>query len=338
MVKSYFFARLGIVSKSSVGQIMKPTLIATLVLWASAGYAVDGDLDKNGVVDFADFFIFADNFGKEGLPEIIDTVKVTIFDTLTVEVQNVVYDTLVIDRATVFDTVIYGREEIRFAPALPPSEISQALQVRSKIDIGAFSSSMLVEIVNENTVSLKGVSLRLTVRDNDGSVIFTDEDRFAIDRLIAADTRVASMYLSSPSSDVTDQIQAGNYSIDIVWSEEVDEVNNISLQLKNITYGSPFSIAGEIENTTDLTVESFSIYFYGRDLNGNPFYYQRFSERTFGILPGGTAPFSIDMVYKPDFESSVSRDEFSELYYYIQWDWTTTSYDNTEMFPFTKLF
>jgi hypothetical protein len=297
------------------------------LLWASVAYGVTGDLNKDGTVDFDDFFLFADNFGKSGLPEIIDTVKVTIFDTLTVEVQNVVYD-----------TVIFGREEIRFAPAPPPSEISQALQVRSKIDIGAFLSRMLVEIVNENTVSLKGVSLRLTVRDNDGSVIFTDEDRSAIDKLIAADTRVASMYLSSPSSDVIDQVQAGNYNIDIVWSEEVDEVNNISLQLKNITYGSPFSIAGEIENTTDLTVESFSIYFYGRDLNGNPFYYQLFSEGTFGILPGGTAPFSIDMVYKPDFASSVSRDEFSELYYYIQWDWTTTTYGNTEMFPFTKLF
>lgn len=47
-------------------------LIATLMLWASAGYAIDGDLDKNGVVDFADFFIFADNFGLTGEVETSD--------------------------------------------------------------------------------------------------------------------------------------------------------------------------------------------------------------------------------------------------------------------------
>ena len=38
--------------------------------------AVLGDLNRDGVVDFDDFFILADNFGKRGSPEQIDTVYV----------------------------------------------------------------------------------------------------------------------------------------------------------------------------------------------------------------------------------------------------------------------
>ena len=75
---------------------MKWILIATLLLmWVSAGYAIPGDLNLDGVVDFSDFFIFSDNFGKEGSP---DTLRVVVHDTVRV----VVHDTL---RIEIFDTV-----------------------------------------------------------------------------------------------------------------------------------------------------------------------------------------------------------------------------------------
>ena len=118
----------------------------------------------------------------------------------------------------------------------------------------------------------------------------------------------------------------------------VEEVNNVSLQIAGVTYGSPFSIIGEIENTTDLTVESFTIYFYGRDADGNPTYFETFSESTFQILPGGTAPFMIDAILKPDFETYVTQDEVSELYYYIHWQWTTSTFSELEVSPLTRLF
>jgi len=41
-------------------------LIAVIIMWASAGEAVTGDLNRDGTVDFDDFFLFADNFGKSG--------------------------------------------------------------------------------------------------------------------------------------------------------------------------------------------------------------------------------------------------------------------------------
>jgi hypothetical protein len=36
------------------------------LLWAGAGFAITGDLNKDGTVNFDDFFLFSDNFGKSG--------------------------------------------------------------------------------------------------------------------------------------------------------------------------------------------------------------------------------------------------------------------------------
>ena len=314
---------------------MKRILItALLLIWASAGYGVPGDLNRDSVVDFDDFFIFADNFGMEGSPDVIDTVEVTIFDTLTVqridslevtvydtlvvEIQHVVYDTLVIDHATVFDTVIFGREEIRFAPPPPPSEINQSLTIRSSLLSRRFLTSLTGEIANTSSASLKYVSLRLTVRDPDGLVIHLESDDYSINRLVAGDTRIFQTDLYGEEENVLDNIRAGNYSIDVAWSEEIEQVNNVSIRIREgtIQYASPFAIMGEVENTTDLTVRYFTIHFYGRDSSGNPTYYTSYSEDTFGIPPGGTAPFSVDKEVL-DMDSYLGREEIAELYYYI---------------------
>jgi hypothetical protein len=45
------------------------------LLWASVAYGVTGDLNKDGTVDFDDFFLFADNFGKSGLLSYLDVRK-----------------------------------------------------------------------------------------------------------------------------------------------------------------------------------------------------------------------------------------------------------------------
>ena len=46
------------------------------VLLTSPAYAILGDLNRDGRVDYVDFFVFADNFGKEGPPEPADTIVV----------------------------------------------------------------------------------------------------------------------------------------------------------------------------------------------------------------------------------------------------------------------
>ncbi len=72
---------------------MNLILITTLLLWANVAYCVVGDLNKDGVVNFGDFFILADNFGKEGVPEPPDTIVYTstevIIDTTVTYISSV---------------------------------------------------------------------------------------------------------------------------------------------------------------------------------------------------------------------------------------------------------
>lgn len=65
---------------------MKRLLSFVLLAMACPAFGVLGDLDRSGTVDFADFFLFADNFGKTGTPEPVgrDTVRVIHVDTVTV--------------------------------------------------------------------------------------------------------------------------------------------------------------------------------------------------------------------------------------------------------------
>ena len=73
--------------------------------------ATPGDLNGDGVVDFADFFILADNFGKTRPPAHGDTIIVIRRDTLVhfVERERVVRDTVEVlmeNRVTLHDTVL----------------------------------------------------------------------------------------------------------------------------------------------------------------------------------------------------------------------------------------
>lgn len=301
--------------------------------------AIPGDINQDGTVNFDDFFILADNFGKKGPPQIIDTTRVTIFDTLKVEIQSVIYDTLVIDRATVYDTIFFGREPIRLAPPPPPSQIAQAQVIKSALITRGFSTNIIGEIYNPSTASLSDVRLRLTVRNNGGLVLFT-ETFTATYRLLAGDTRAFSDYiLSSTDAEILDNIRAGNSTFDVSWGDEIKQINNVSLGIKpnSLVIADPFALSGEVENTSESSVQDFTIYFYGRDHNGNPFLLDSFGESTFGIPPGGSSPFSIDKEYLGSGEY-MPKSDVAELYYYIQWRWTTSSYSELEISPFTRVF
>ena len=60
---------------------------------ANIAEAIDGDLDLDGDVDFQDFLILVQNFGKQGPPSPVrtDTVYVTKTDTVFTTIRDTIY-------------------------------------------------------------------------------------------------------------------------------------------------------------------------------------------------------------------------------------------------------
>ncbi|GEM_PF-4858001 len=116
-------------------------------------------------------------------------------------------------------------------------------------------------------------------------------------------------------------------------------MNNVSLRLKenSLRIGDPFEFSGEIENTSDLSVKSFEIVCVGKDSEGKVVYHENFSEGTFGIPPGGSAPFSISEVALDYGGPYFNRADLQKLFYYIRWQWTTSGYFEYEETPYTEL-
>ena len=68
--------------------------------------AVTGDLNLDGKVDFDDFFIFADNFGRTGQPAAAETVLTTRRDTVVHFIERTLHDTVTVERTiTLRDTL-----------------------------------------------------------------------------------------------------------------------------------------------------------------------------------------------------------------------------------------
>ena len=64
-----------------------------IIATANSAEAIDGDLDRDGDVDFQDFLILVQNFGKEGppAPARTDTIYVTKTDTLFTTIRDTIY-------------------------------------------------------------------------------------------------------------------------------------------------------------------------------------------------------------------------------------------------------
>lgn len=74
-------------------------VILVVLAVGSPAAAVTGDLNRDGIVNFDDFFIFADNFNRTGSPEDVDTIVVTVRDTVTITLRDTITITV---RDTVF--------------------------------------------------------------------------------------------------------------------------------------------------------------------------------------------------------------------------------------------
>jgi Leucine-rich repeat (LRR) protein len=102
-----------------LGRMRSVLILAfALLLPAAPALALSADLNKDGVVNFDDFFLFGDQFGQSGDPDVSDTVVVIRRDTLVVIDTLVVLDTLsLIDNVYIdpADTVTRSGTPITFA-------------------------------------------------------------------------------------------------------------------------------------------------------------------------------------------------------------------------------
>ena len=118
---------------------MRQALVALVLLVLFGGqwvWGVPGDLNKDGVVDFADFFLFADNFGKTGDPEPTGTDTVTV-----VEVRRDTLERIIEREVTVRDTIF----EIR-------RDTLERIIERTVYDTVITTERDTVELVRERTI------------------------------------------------------------------------------------------------------------------------------------------------------------------------------------------
>ena len=135
-------------------------LLAIILITAPQVEAIDGDIDKDGDVDFSDFLILAQNFGKTGpppQPEQPDTVYVTKRDTIYVTV----IDTIYIDRGAPsipYDRDLYRhwidadrdcqdtRQEVLFAESIQPVTLDErGCRVISGVWVDAYTGQTFTD-------------------------------------------------------------------------------------------------------------------------------------------------------------------------------------------------
>jgi len=120
-------------------------LFAILLYLAPTADALSADLNRDGIVDFDDFFLFADQFGLTGEPDAPDTVVVVFRDTLAL------IDTVYIDPA---DTVTRVGTPITFA--------DPAVEFAVRDLVGVAQGDLLTGDVDGITVlNLSGLNISL---------------------------------------------------------------------------------------------------------------------------------------------------------------------------------
>ena len=303
---------------------MKRILLVSLMLfWTSAGYAVLGDLNRDGVVDFDDFFLFADNFGKEGVPEPLevlivrdtltvvrtDTITDIIRDTVTVvsldTIFEVIRDTVVIVRT---DTVFLGLPEIPTAPPIGQQTGIGVVEGSLSID-DVFVTNLYGEVANNSGTTAERVEIRFTLRDVDGKIIAVEGDQFEpiIWILAPGDRRPFKFFDVTGLTDLSDLERA---TFDITWNSESSKQLNNDLVLVQETLNIGSSIAGEIRNVGTEEARDIRITLIERNSVGQVMDFES-REVNFGdpLSAGSTGVF----------ESFLTDTGGAEIYYYISW-------------------
>jgi hypothetical protein len=133
-----------------------------VILWAFAlllpvvpATALSVDLNKDGVVDFDDFFLFGDQFGQYGAADVSDTVVVIHTDT----VQVVVHDTFVL---TLTDTVYIDSADTTASSGASISFDDPALEFAIRAVVGIDTGDLRTgDIADVTTLNLTSLSISL---------------------------------------------------------------------------------------------------------------------------------------------------------------------------------
>jgi len=280
-------------------KVLAGVCLALLVV-GPAG-AITGDLNKDGKVDFQDFFILAENFGKQGPVDPPDTVIVVQVDTLTV----VRVDTVIVVQ---LDTVFLGLPEIPIAP--PIDQVTGVEIVEESLFVGGFfTTDVSGLIVNNTTKTYENVSVRLIIRDADGKILAVEDHHFepTIYVLAPGDKRVFRFFNVSNIASLSD-LEFATFTVS--WSRETDQELSNDLLLITDTLNLSGGISGEVQNIGPSQVEDILITFVGLNSIG-----QVISQDTrrvnFGgdLQPGATGVF----------ETFLFDTTADEIYYYITW-------------------
>lgn len=136
---------------------MRFLLLCALLLPAVPASALSADLNKDGTVDFDDFFLFTDQFGQSGDPDVSDTIRVTQTDTLVLVDTLVVSDTLV-----VIDTVFVDPSDTVTRSGTPILFPDPALEFTIRDLVGVATGDLLTGDVDGLTsLNLTGRNLSL---------------------------------------------------------------------------------------------------------------------------------------------------------------------------------
>lgn len=137
-----------------------PALAALALVGAAAVDALTGDLNRDGKVDYEDFFLFSDQFGRTDAPASLDTVVVVRVDTFRIAVHDTltVRDTLVVrDTLTVRDTVYVDPADTVTRTGTPIAFGDPALEFAVRARVGVDEGDVLTgDVVAISTLDLSG--------------------------------------------------------------------------------------------------------------------------------------------------------------------------------------
>lgn len=137
--------------------------LALLLLPAAPARALSADLNRDGVVNFDDFFQFADQFGKSGDPDVSDTVVVIRTDTVyTVQLDTILVPQTVFDTLFVIDTLYINPADTVTRVGTPISFSDPALEFAVRSLVGVPSGDLLTGDVDGITsLNLTGLNISL---------------------------------------------------------------------------------------------------------------------------------------------------------------------------------
>ncbi len=210
-----------------------PLVLVILIVFAvgSPAVAVTGDLNRDGVVNFDDFFIFADNFNRTGSPEDADTIVVTVRDTVTVTLRDTititVHDTVFVDSS---DTSSTGGTPLFFGDPNLESAVRDALsKPTGNLLSGEVGTLTFLNASNRNIVVLTGIEnltglTSLTLSDNQIIDISPLEQLTALCSLTLANNQVrdvSALVANSGIATGATVVLTGNPLVNLATSQQI---------------------------------------------------------------------------------------------------------------------